>query len=138
MRLRALSKFLIYRIALAIELFLQIHFGFETAALLDGVGEFAEAIGEFDAAGIELEAFGDAGVMGARAGQGGLDGGIFVKNGNSPIAEIGLDFFDQNAAENIGPGIPIGELHRALFGESVAIRLHCRSMSTADRRPHIF
>ena len=40
---------------------------FEAAALLDGVGEFAKTVGEFDAAGIELEALGDARIF--RAGR---------------------------------------------------------------------
>ena len=41
----------------------------EAPALLGGIGELAEAVGELDAAGIELEALGHARVVGRRPGQ---------------------------------------------------------------------
>ena len=53
------EEVLVDRIALAIDRLLLVHVGGEAPALLGGVGQFAEGVGELDAAAIELEAFGD-------------------------------------------------------------------------------
>ena len=50
------EKILVDRIGLAVEMLFQRHVLLEAAALLVGVGQFAEGVGEFDAAGVELEA----------------------------------------------------------------------------------
>ncbi len=52
------EKILVHRIALAVDALLLGHRRLEARALLGGVGQFAEGVGEFDAAGIELEALG--------------------------------------------------------------------------------
>ena len=58
---------------------LQRHVLLEAAALLGGVGQFAEGVGEFDAAGVELEAFGDARVVRVEPRQRRLAGGIIAR-----------------------------------------------------------
>ncbi len=55
---KAAKKVLVHRIALAMDALLLGHRGVETRALLGGVGQLAEGIGEFHPAGIELEALG--------------------------------------------------------------------------------
>ena len=67
------------------------HLALEPAALLDGVGQLAEAVGEFDAAGIELEALGDARDPRAGRASAACAAGIFVENGGAADAEIALD-----------------------------------------------
>ena len=57
------QKVLVERIALAVEALLLGHFAFEPAALFGGVGEFAKAVGDLDAADVELETLGDARVV---------------------------------------------------------------------------
>ena len=54
------KEILVERVALAVDPRLLVHFGGEAAALLGRVGQLGEAVGEFDPAGIELEALGDA------------------------------------------------------------------------------
>ena len=54
------QEILVDRVALAIDALLLGHLGLEAAALLGRVGQLAEAVGELDAAGIELEALGHA------------------------------------------------------------------------------
>ena len=54
------QEVLVDRIALAVEALLLGHLGLEAAALLGRVGQLAEAVGELDAADIELEALGHA------------------------------------------------------------------------------
>ncbi len=60
------KEILVERIALAVDPLLLGHLPFEPPALLGGIGEFAKAVGEFHAAGIKLEALGDAPIV-ARA-----------------------------------------------------------------------
>ena len=54
------EKILVDRIAFAVNALLLVHLGDKAPALLVRVGQFGEAIGKLDAAGIELEALGDA------------------------------------------------------------------------------
>ena len=56
-----------------------VHVRFESAPLLGRIGQFAEAVGELDAAGIKLEALGDARVIGAAARQRRLARRVFVR-----------------------------------------------------------
>ena len=63
------KKILVERIALAIDALLLGHLQLEAAALLDRIGQFAEAVGELDPAGIKLEALGNARIAGCRPRQ---------------------------------------------------------------------
>ena len=54
------EEILVDRIARAVDALALVHLRLEAAALLGGVGQLAEAVGELDAAAIELEALGDA------------------------------------------------------------------------------
>src|SRR5579872_647497 len=66
-----LQKVLIERIAGAVTPLHFVHLAFKARALLTGIGQFAEAVGELDAADIELEALGEPSVVrhGARQRQ---------------------------------------------------------------------
>ncbi len=63
------EEILVQRIALAVAGLASVHLRLEPAALLVGVGQLAKAVGELDPAAIELEALGDAGIVGAGAGE---------------------------------------------------------------------
>ena len=123
------QKILVERIALAVDAFFLRHLAFEPAPLLGGVGELGEAVGEFDAADINLEAFGDARIFPRRARQRRLLGGIFVQNGRAPNAEIALDALHQHAAENIAPAVVVGNANAGRLrgaGEQRAVGLAVR------------
>ena len=75
------EEILVERVALAVDPLLLRHLGLEPAALLGRVGEFAEGVGEFDPAGIELEALGKPRVVGGRARERRLDDRVFVEDG---------------------------------------------------------
>ena len=98
---KRVEKLFVERIALPVGRLLHIHLGFEPTALLSRVREFAKAIGKFDAAGIELEAFGETRITGERPGQGGFLRGVFAKQGQAPLPQFRLDVLDQNAAEKV-------------------------------------
>ena len=93
------KKVLVDRIALAIDALLLVHLGDKAPALLGGIGQFAEAVGKFDAAAIELEALGDARIAGARPGQRGLGDRVFVEDRRAAQAQRGLDALHHHAAE---------------------------------------
>ena len=97
------------RRALAIAALLLRHRRFEAALLLGRVGELAVAVGELDAAGVELEALRQPWIDG-RAGQRRLRHRILVEQRRRAEAEPRLDALDQHAAEDIGPGVVIGDL----------------------------
>ena len=105
MMARAARKSSSIGIALAVDLFLLVHVGGEAAALLVRVGQLAEGVGELDAAAIELEAFGDAWVARAAAGERGFRDRVFVEDRRAADAENGLDALDHHAAEKVGPGV---------------------------------
>ena len=60
---RACEKILVDRIGLAVNPQPLRHFRLEPSALLGRIGQFAEAIGELDPAGIEFEALGETRVL---------------------------------------------------------------------------
>ena len=103
------EKILVERIALAIAPLLLVHVGGETAALLGGVGQFAKPVGEFDAAGIDLKPFGDARIGRLRPRQCRLRRRIFEQDGQTPLPQIRFDMLDQHLAENVRPGVVIGD-----------------------------
>ena len=116
------------RIALAIDALLLRHLAFEPAALLGGVGEFAKAVGEFHAAGIKLEALGDAPIR-RRPRQRRQHGRVLVEDGRAADAEIAFDAFDKHAAEHIGPAVVVADAdarRSRRAGESLAVRLAVR------------
>ena len=104
------------RVAFAVDAFFLGHIRFEAVPLFDGVGEFAEAIREFDAAGIEFEALGGAGVVGGAAGEGGFGGGVSVEDRGAAMAEVGFDFFNDQAGEQVGPCVVGGSAEACGFG----------------------
>ena len=106
------EKILVDRIALAVDALFLRHLAFQPAALLVRVVEFAKTVGELDAADIKLEALGDARDLLpslGRARQRRQRGRILVENGGAADAEIALDALHQHAAENIAPGVVIGD-----------------------------
>src|SRR6266576_2176357 len=70
-----------------------------SAALLLRVGQFAERIGEFEAADIKLEALAEPQVAGLWPRQGGERDGIVVKEGRRADAEMRLDAIEKNPKE---------------------------------------
>ena len=56
---KRVEKILVDRIALAMDALLFRHRRLEARALLGGIGQLAESVGKFHAAGIKLEALGD-------------------------------------------------------------------------------
>ena len=75
------------------------------------IGQFAKSVREFDAAGIDLEAFGDTriGRFGARQRRFGRR--ILKQHRQTPLPQIRLDVLDQHLAEDIRPGVVIGDPH---------------------------
>ena len=79
----------------------------KAAALLARVGQFAKSVGEFDAAGINLETLGDARVGRFCARQRRLRHRIFEQDGQTPLPQIWFDMLDQHLAEDVGPGVVV-------------------------------
>ena len=79
------------RIDFAVNPLLVLHVGFESRRCSAGSVSSPNAFGQFDAAGVELEAFGDARSSGCEAGERGLARGIGMKHGGPADPEIGLD-----------------------------------------------
>ena len=105
------EKILVERIALTIAPLLLVHSSGETAALLGRVGQFAEPVGELDAAGIDLKPFGDPRIGRLRPRQRSLRRRIFEQDSQTPLPQIRFDMFDQHLAENVRPGVVIGDPH---------------------------
>src|SRR5690606_34266776 len=64
----------------------------EAGALLDGIGELAEPVAELDAARVDLESLGPAGVVGAEAGERREPRGVPVQHdGAGQRGDGGLD-----------------------------------------------
>jgi len=99
------QEILIQRIALAIALRLFVHRAAEAAALLVRIRQLAEPIGEFDAAGIDLEPFGHARIGRLDPRQRRLRSRIFEQQRQTVPAQMGFDVLDQDLAENIRPGV---------------------------------
>ena len=125
------EEILVDGIPLAIDCLFHVHLGFETAALFGGIGEFAEAVGEFDAAGIELEAFGEAIVALERTGESSFFRGVFAEEGQLAVSQLRLDMPDQNAAEDVGPAIVVSD---ANAGRLSRRRRACRVCSRVASR----
>ena len=120
----AREEILVDRIALAIDARLLVHVGLEAAALLGRVGQFAEGVGEFDAAGIELEAFRDARIAGFGPRQRRLRDRIFAQDRGAAAGRDAARCARQDAAEDVRPGVVGGDADAGLDGvggEPVAI-----------------
>ena len=118
------QKVLVDRITLAVDTVLLIHVGGEATALLGRLGQFGEAVGEFDPAGIELEALRETRIRRLHPRQRRLACRIFGEERGAADPEIGLDLFREHTAENIRPGIVRGDTgsgRRGSGGEAVAI-----------------
>ena len=92
--------------------------------MFGGVGQFAKAIGEFDAARVYFEAFGKARIGRARPGECGFGDRIFRQQRQPAMAELGLDARDDNLAEQIGPAVIGGDSDAdspARGGKAIAI-----------------
>ena len=97
------QEILVDRISLAVERLLFGLIGEKSAALLLRVGQFAERIGEFEAADIKLEALAEPRVAGLWPRQGGERDGIVVKEGRRADAEMRLDAIEKNPKEQRFP-----------------------------------
>ena len=128
------EKLLVERITLAIAALFLVHRRAETTALFGGVGQFAKAVGELDAAGIDLETFGHARIGRLRPRQRRLGRRIFEQHRQPPLAQMGLDMLDQHLAENVRPGVITGDPYPPLC------RLRKRgaiTLAIPDRRQQI-
>ena len=97
----------------AIEALLLGHVADEAAALLGGVGEFAEGVGELDAADIELEALGDARAPRAWAAPAPPRRSDSRRGWWPAEAEIRLDPLDHDAAEDVRPAVVVRDADAA-------------------------
>src|SRR5205807_5066992 len=77
----------------------------EAAALLGRVGQLAKAVGELDAASIDLEALRHPRIIGLCARQRRLWRWVFEQDAQTPLPQMRLDMLDQNLAEDIRPGV---------------------------------
>ena len=75
----------------------------KTAALLGGIGQFAKAIGDLDAANIKLETLGETRIVRLRARQRRLADGIIGQDRRAPAPQPMLDLLAKNLAEEIRP-----------------------------------
>ncbi len=108
------------------------HVGLEPAALLVGVGQLVEGVGEFDAAGVEFEALGDARVDWIHSRQRRLGRRIVVRMAGRPIPRWGstrslrsrLNTSDQvSSAATRRPTACAWRARRAAFGAPPGGRL---------------
>jgi len=74
------EKILVDRVALAVDACLFRHLLLQPPALIGRIGEFAEAVGELDPAGIKLEALGETRIGRLRPGQRRLHRRIVAEN----------------------------------------------------------
>jgi hypothetical protein len=74
----------------------------EAGALFGGVGEFGVGVGDFDAAEVELPAFGAGGVLRFAAGEGGEGGGVVDEDHGAVGGEGGFDAGDEVEVEAVG------------------------------------
>ncbi len=74
-------------------------------ALLGRIGELAEAVRQFDAADVNLEALGEAGIVRAEPRQRGLARGVALEHGRPSDAEGGLDPRAHDPREQIRPAV---------------------------------
>ena len=79
--------------------------GDEPRPLLAGIGQFHEGIGQFQAADEQLEPLGDARIGRVAAGQRGLRRRPMGQEGGPVAADARLDPFQQQAEEQILPGL---------------------------------
>ena len=79
--------------------------GDETRPLLVGIGQFDEGVGQFDAADEQLEPLGDARIGRIAARQRGLRGRPVREEGGMRAAELRLDPLQQQAEEQVLPGL---------------------------------
>src|SRR6266446_8558607 len=91
------------RVGLAVERVLSRLVAGEPRALLGGIGQLAEGVGELEPADIDLEALGETGIVGAAARQCGHRERVVVEDGRRPEAEYGLDPLEENAEEECLP-----------------------------------
>ena len=107
------EELLVDGIALAVDALLLGHLRLEAPALQVGIGQLAEGVGQLHAAGIKLEALGDARVGRLGPRQRGQMRGILGQQRGPAIAEVGLDPLDENAAEDIAPRVVVGHADAA-------------------------
>ena len=102
------EKHRVDRIGIAIDPLPLVHLDLETALLLGGIGQFAEPVGELDAADIKLKTFGKAFVV-LQAGECRLRRRIIDEKRGAAVAEAWLDFFRQDLAEEIRPAVVVDD-----------------------------
>src|SRR4051812_48206160 len=127
------EKIFIERIALAVHPLLLRHFALETPALFGWIGEFAERVGDLDAAKVKLEAFRNLRIVRGRPRQRCFRDGILVEDRCSANAEVRFDPLDENAAEDIRPGIVTSDANALGFrrgGKRLTIIEHCEQIDT--------
>ena len=112
----------------------------KAAALLGGVGQLAERIGELETADIQLEPLREPRIIGFGARQRGHRDGIIVKDRRRADPEMGLDALQKNAEEQRLPivaGMRCNADPGASAASSAASGRADRARSRADRCRHI-
>ncbi|MBA7677507.1 hypothetical protein ES703_85765 [subsurface metagenome] len=84
--------------------------------LFGRIRQFAKPVGQFHAAGIDLKPLGDTRIARFRACKCRLRRRIFEQHGEPSLPQMGLDVLDQHLAENVRPGVVIGNAHTILCG----------------------
>ena len=78
-----LDEPVIDRVSFAVDPFLLVHGVDEAFPLFPGIGQFGEAVGKLDSARIELEAFGETGIIRSAPRQRGFRSRIVAKKGRT-------------------------------------------------------
>ena len=135
------EKVFIDRISFRIDAVLFRHCVGKPGPLLRGIGQFGKGIGEFDAAGVELEALSDLVASQFRTRQCGERQRILGQYCRPPDTKMWVDPLNKNAAENITPCIVVGDRDAGRFrfrGQRIAVPspLHHRAQEIDPRIAH--
>jgi hypothetical protein len=95
------EQVLVDRVALAVDALLLVHLGLEAAALFGGIGQLAEAIGQFDPASIKLEPLRHPGIIPGLAGQRGLGHRITVEDASCDHAPDAARSFEPEPRDSM-------------------------------------
>jgi hypothetical protein len=81
------------------------------ANMFPRVGQFTESVRKLDATGINFKTFGDARIGRLCSRQRRFRHRIFEQYRQTPLPQIWFDVLDQYLAENVRPGVIVGDPH---------------------------